>query len=90
MVEVNFATALSRFYPSLKSEKIEAKTVHELVAKLDDLYDNLSQYIVDDAGQLRKHVNIFVNNEMISDRKSLSDALTDSDKVYFMQALSGG
>ncbi|MDF1665020.1 MAG: MoaD/ThiS family protein [Planctomycetota bacterium] len=90
MVEVNFATALSRFYPSLKPESIEANTVKELVAKLDGLYDNLSQYIVDDAGQLRKHVNIFVNNEMISDRKGLTDVLSHSDKVYFMQALSGG
>ena len=90
MAEVHFATALSRFYPSLKTEIIEATTVKELVDKLDGIYENLSQYIVDDAGQLRKHVNIFVNNEMIADRKGLSDGLNESDKVHFMQALSGG
>ena len=90
MVEVHFAAALSRFYPSLKTETLHATTVRDLLGKLDGLYDNFSQYIVDDAGQLRKHVNIFVNNEMISDRKTLSDGLSDSDKVYFMQALSGG
>jgi hypothetical protein len=44
----------------------------------------------DDAGPLGEHVNIFINNQMIADRESLSDLVTESDEVFIMQALSGG
>jgi hypothetical protein len=35
-------------------------------------------------------VNIFVGEEPIADRVRLSDKLKDDDKVFVLQALSGG
>ncbi len=50
----------------------------------------LRSYIVDDQGRLRRHVNVFVNSQMIADRKELSDAVRPDDEVFVFQALSGG
>ena len=50
----------------------------------------LRSYIVDDQGRLRKHVNIFVNDQLVEDRTGLADAVCDDDRVFVFQALSGG
>ena len=44
----------------------------------------------DDQGALRKHVTIFMNSEMIRDRKGLSDPVRENSDIYVAQALSGG
>ncbi len=90
MVKVQFTSLLKRFFPNLKAEELEANTVEELVLSLDKIYPGLRAYLLEEQGNLRKHVNIFVNGTMIKDRVSLSDRLLHNDKVNIIQALSGG
>lgn len=47
-------------------------------------------YVFDEHGRLRKHVVVFVNSRPVTDRRDLSDAVTDCDEIYVLQALSGG
>lgn len=47
-------------------------------------------YVLDEHGQLRKHVAVFVNGNPVRDRRALSDPVDPSDEVYVFQALSGG
>jgi len=47
-------------------------------------------YILDDRGALRKYIMVFVNESMIEDRASLSDPTGPTDRIFVMQALSGG
>ena len=47
-------------------------------------------YVLDDAGAVRKHMNVFINGAQIKDRTNLSDPVPDGASVYIMQALSGG
>jgi molybdopterin synthase sulfur carrier subunit len=47
-------------------------------------------YVLDEHGVLRKHMNVFVNGEMIRDRQQLSDPVDPACEIYVMQALSGG
>ena len=47
-------------------------------------------YVLDEHGNLRKHMAVYVNGEAIQDRAGLSDAVTDTCEIYVMQALSGG
>ncbi len=90
MPTVKFTRALKRFYPSLAPLDIEGATVAQVVNQLDVSYPGLKDYIVDERGHLRQHVNIFVSNTLVKDRQTLSDALSEKDEVYIMQALSGG
>jgi molybdopterin synthase sulfur carrier subunit len=87
---VRFTSHLSKFFPGIGPTVAAGGTVAEVVAELDRQYPGLADYIVDDQGALRKHVNIFVGETPIRDRVRLLDAVGDGDEVYVMQALSGG
>ncbi len=90
MVTVKFTRALRRFYPDLAPFEMEADTVAQIVQGLEEKYPGLQNYIVDEQGHLRQHVNIFVENSLIKDRETLNDKLDPGNEVYIMQALSGG
>ena len=90
MAQVNFTYALKRFFPNLESCDIEANDIRELVKALESKFPGIQNYILEDHGSLRKHVNIFVDNQLIKDRNQLSDPINQHSEVYIMQALSGG
>jgi len=90
MANVQFTRHLNRFFPELSEGEVEAKSVAELVQQLDERFPGFAGYLLEDDGSLRKHVNIFVENTLIEDRRKLSDALDENSNVYIMQALSGG
>lgn len=90
MIKVHFTQALQRFYPNLRSLESEWTSLSELLSNLDKLYPGISTYLVDDQGHLREHVNIFLDDRMITDRRKLTDSLEGVQELYIMQALSGG
>ena len=90
MAHVQFTRHLLRYFPDLGEVQVEASTVSELVAALDEKHPGLAAYLVEDDGSLRKHVNVFVGDDMIDDRRTLGDALKPDSRVFIMQALSGG
>jgi molybdopterin synthase sulfur carrier subunit len=47
-------------------------------------------YLLDDQSILRKHIAIFVDGRIVSDRVYLSDAVSETSSIYVFQALSGG
>lgn len=90
MPTVQFTSNLKRFYPQLKKLDLRSDTIAELLILIDKNYPGIKSYMTDDQGALRHHVNIFINNNMIKDRTSLSDRIDENDSVFIMQALSGG
>jgi sulfur-carrier protein len=50
----------------------------------------LRGYVLDDQAALRKHMLIFIDGRLISDRKMLSDAVTETSRIHVIQSLSGG
>jgi molybdopterin synthase sulfur carrier subunit len=92
MPTVQLTRHLYSFFPALegKALTVEATTVAEVVGALDALAPGLAFYICDERGRLRRHVNIFVDQEMIADRGRLSDRVGPNSHVMIMQALSGG
>jgi hypothetical protein len=87
---VQFTRHLNVHFPGLEDVVVEGATLAEIVAALDRLHPGLAGYLVDDRGGLRPHVNLFVNDELLRDRSSLSDPVGPTDRVFVMQALSGG
>lgn len=65
-------------------------TVREVLDVVFDSIPRLRGYVVDETGHLRKHMTIFVDGELLSDRRSLSDSVNPDSEIYVMQALSGG
>ena len=90
MPVVSFTSNLKRFFPDLKETTVRNRVISDIVEEVNEIYPGIKDYIVDDQGSLRKHVNVFIGNEMIADKQKLTDKAEDSSSVYFMQALSGG
>jgi sulfur-carrier protein len=89
---VEFTSHLKTHFPVLPQEpfEIEASSVRELITALEQRAPGIGYYICDELGRLRKHVNIFVDQEMLMDRRNLGDALRAESRVFIAQALSGG
>jgi molybdopterin converting factor small subunit len=90
MPHVTFTRHLQRFFPNLAETEVSGGTVREIVDELERRYPGLASYITDETGRLRRHVDVFVGEEPIRDRERLSDPLAPEDKVFILQALSGG
>ncbi len=90
MAHVKFTPNLQRFFPDLCECTIDAATVADIIPAVDDRWRGLADYIVDEQGALRKHVNIFVGGELLRDKQTLSDRVSADTKVFIVQALSGG
>lgn len=90
MATIKFTNALRRFFPTLSETELEAATLSEVLTKLESQHPGLRNYIVDEQGALRKHVNIFIDGDLIHDRERLSDSFGEQSEIYIMQALSGG
>ncbi len=90
MPKVKFTSALNRFFPTLTELEIAGDTVRETLDKIELSHPGILNYLVEDNGQLRKHVNIFLKGELIKDRTTLKDAVNEKDELVIFQALSGG
>jgi molybdopterin synthase sulfur carrier subunit len=90
MALVKFTPNLKRFFPDLCEIEVEGATVAEVLAAVEARWEGLADYIIDERGALRKHVNIFIGEDLINDKQNLSDAVGQNTRVYIMQALSGG
>lgn len=90
MPTVKFTSALKRFFPKLTDTELSANNVSDVVQSLEKAYPGIEGYLLDEQGALRKHVNIFVDGQLIEDRENLSDSIIHSKEILIFQALSGG
>ena len=87
---MKFTSALRRFFPDLKETVIDGNSVQDVIRNLDSKYPGLSGYLLEEDGELRKHVNVFINNNLVTDRQLTTDEITNNHEIFIMQALSGG
>lgn len=92
MVQVQLTRHLFAYFPQLEGQvlEVEATDVAGVVRALEARAPGIGFYICDERGRLRPHVNVFVGNTLIRDRRNLSDPVNAGDKVSILQALSGG
>jgi len=90
MVSVEFTPVLKRFFPNLKTENLEADTVGNLIIEIDRKYPGIKNYIVDETGHLREHVQVYIGEEPVNKDNQLQEKLSSDDKVLIYQAISGG
>ena len=90
VAKVVLTANLKKYTGGVTETEAEGATVRHLLLDLDRRLPGLRSYVVNDAGSLRRHVNVFVDGEPVADRAALSDALRPGSTVHILQALSGG
>jgi molybdopterin synthase sulfur carrier subunit len=74
------------------STKVDARgsTLAEVLDDLDRRYPGLRSRIVDDAGELRSYVNVFIGDRDARDAGGTGAAVTEGDEVMVIPAMAGG
>ena len=65
-------------------------TVREALAELGRVSPAALDRVMDERGELRQHVNVFINEENIRFIDGLDSAVPDGSTVYVLAAISGG
>jgi len=86
-VKVRIPTPLRSYTGNQANVSADGGTVADVLAHLDEQFPGIRFRMVDDQGQLRQHMKVFVNQDLTRD---LGTPLTATDEVTIMQALSGG
>ena len=74
------------------SAEVQAKgdNVAAVVEDLERQFPGLRERLVDEGGELRRFINIYVNEEDIRFLDGKTTALKDSDQVSIVPAIAGG
>jgi len=64
--------------------------VHDALLALWKVYPGLRDRIVDEQGEVRQHINIFVGNEAIRFTGGLKTPVADGAELLIVPAVSGG
>ncbi|MEP6660137.1 MAG: MoaD/ThiS family protein, partial [Acidimicrobiales bacterium] len=85
-MRVRIPTPLRSYTAQQTTVEAQGATVAELLADLDRQFPGIRFRMVDEQGQLRTHMKVFVNQDATRD---LTTSVGGTDEVTIMQALSG-
>ena len=89
MPRVVFTSNLQR-HVNCPETQVAAKTLREALAQVFAEQPQVRDYIVDEQGELRKHVVVFIDGARVRDRAQLSDPVQEASEIHVLQALTGG
>jgi molybdopterin synthase sulfur carrier subunit len=89
-VLVRIPTPLRRVTNGVGEVKGGGKDVAALIDDLERQYPGLRDRLVEESGELRRFINIYVNEEDIRFLSGKGTALKDGDEVSIVPAIAGG
>ncbi len=89
-VTVRVPTPLRRLTDGQGEVEVKAKTVREAIEKLEEQYPGFKERLLDENGELRRFVNLYLNDEDIRFLKGADTELKDGDVLSIVPAIAGG
>jgi len=89
-VIVRIPTPLRSITKGSAEVQADAGTVGGLIDDLERQYPGLRDRLVEDGGQIRRFINIYVNQEDIRFLDGAKTALKQGDEVSIVPAIAGG
>ncbi len=90
MPNVRIPTPLRKLTNDLEVVSAAGATDGELLDNLDKAFPGLRERICDEEGNVRRFVNIFVNDEDIRFLEDRATPVKDTDEVSIVPAIAGG
>ncbi|MER5749653.1 MoaD/ThiS family protein [Streptomyces sp. NPDC002088] len=88
-IEVRIPTILRTYTEGAKAVEATGDTLAELFADLETRHTGIQARIVD-GGQLRRFVNVYLNDEDVRFLDGINTKLSDGDNVTILPAVAGG
>ena len=89
-VNVRIPTPLRKLTDGADEVTVEAADVGQLIDALEAAHPGIKERLCDDAGEIRRFVNIYVNDEDVRFLSGKATALKDGDQVSIVPAIAGG
>ncbi len=89
-IQVRIPTPLRKFTGGAESVTASGATVAAIVQDVDTRHPGLKERICDEAGKVRRFVNLYVNGEDIRFLSSLETPVKDGDEISIVPAIAGG
>jgi sulfur-carrier protein len=70
--------------------EINATTIGGAIQELQALFPGIAERLVDEKGEIRRFVNVYVNEEDIRFLENQSTPLKDGDEISIIPAIAGG
>ena len=92
MIKINVTGFLTDFTDGRSELRIDSSpaTVREALDSLWELHVGLRDRVVNEQGELRQHVNIFLNNENIRRKQLLDTETANGNEITILPSVSGG
>jgi molybdopterin synthase sulfur carrier subunit len=89
-IKVRIPTPLRKLTHDEEIVHVGAATVGAAIAELQSRYPGIKERLTDDAGSVRRFVNVYVNEEDIRFLQNQETSLKDGDEISIIPAIAGG
>ena len=89
-VTVRIPTPLRRLTAGADQVELEVSDLSQMIDRLEADYPGVKERLLDDDGELRYFVNIYVNGEDIRFDQGLNTAIKSGDEISIVPAVAGG
>ncbi len=89
-ITVRIPTPLRKLTDGADEVQAEGANVGELIDNLEATHPGLKERLCDEAGEIRRFVNIYVNDEDVRFLQGKETPLSDGDQVSIVPAIAGG
>jgi molybdopterin converting factor small subunit len=89
-VSVRVPTILRPYTQGVSEVSVEGSTLSEVLESLDSSYPGIKSRVLDDSGELRRFVNVYVDNDDVRFADGLRTNVKDGGQVSIIPAVAGG
>jgi molybdopterin synthase sulfur carrier subunit len=89
-IQIRVPTPLRKFTAGAEAVTAEGATIGALVDDIEQRHPGIKEKICDDAGKVRRFVNIYINGDDIRFLNNLDSPVKDGDEVSIVPAIAGG
>ncbi|RZU15378.1 molybdopterin synthase subunit MoaD [Kribbella rubisoli] len=89
-VSVRVPTILRPYTQGVSEVSAEGSTLTEVLDSLDASYPGIKGRVLDDSGELRRFVNVYVDDDDVRFADGLQTAIKDGGQVSIIPAVAGG
>lgn len=89
-VVVRIPTPLRRMTNGQDKVELQAAALSELIETLEAAYPGIKERLIDENGELRYFVNIYLNGEDVRFLQGLDTAAAAGDEISIVPAVAGG
>ena len=88
--KVRIPTPLRKLTNEVELVEVKSGTVGTVIAELQAKFPGIQERLIDEAGQVRRFVNIYVNEEDIRFLQNNATPVKDGDEISIIPAIAGG